>query len=195
MCSIAATPGSYSSGSMCRRCSAPLKSLVGKHDFASFETAGSERETTERTVFDLRFAGENESSITSAQNRICEPRAVLHPIARSHRPAKGAFDSQRQDCANRSRRRWLPVQHGAQHRRHLVEVGQGKQPESWVAEVLAARDRRRAGRPRRRRAVVQCISVQRMLLNVIVKPCITADTATLAVPAASAAIVGCDASK
>ena len=27
----------------------------------------------------------------------------------------------------------------------LAEVGQGKKPESWVAEVLAARDRRRAG--------------------------------------------------
>jgi tRNA pseudouridine38-40 synthase len=27
----------------------------------------------------------------------------------------------------------------------LVEVGQGRQRESWVAEVLAAHDRRRAG--------------------------------------------------
>jgi tRNA pseudouridine38-40 synthase len=27
----------------------------------------------------------------------------------------------------------------------LVEVGRGRRPESWVAEVLNARDRRRAG--------------------------------------------------
>jgi len=86
--------------------------LVGKHDFASFETAGSERETTERTVFELMVT------------RIKEPDHLIEIEIE----ADGFLYNMVRNVVGT-----------------LVEVGQERQRESWVAEVLAARDRRRAG--------------------------------------------------
>jgi len=88
------------------------EALVGKHDFASFETAGSERETTERTVFELMVT------------RIKEPDHLIEIEIE----ADGFLYNMVRNVVGT-----------------LVEVGQERQRESWVAEVLAARDRRRAG--------------------------------------------------
>ena len=87
--------------------------LFGTHDFASFETSGSERKDSIRTVYELRIErgrGEQQHSIAIE----VEADGFLYNMVRA---IVGT----------------------------LVEVGRGAQPESWVAEVLAAADRRTAG--------------------------------------------------
>lgn len=93
-----------------RQAAAPL---VGTHDFTSFETSGSPRLTTVRTVLDLaleRRAGELTDRIVVE----VEADGFLYNMVRN---IVGT----------------------------LVEVGKGKQPASWPAEVLALRDRTKAG--------------------------------------------------
>jgi tRNA pseudouridine38-40 synthase len=87
--------------------------LVGTHDFASFQTSGSSRLTTIRTVFEL-----------DVQRRAAEltDRVVIEV------EADGFLYNMVRNIAGT-----------------LVEVGKGKQPASWPAEVLHARDRRAAG--------------------------------------------------
>jgi tRNA pseudouridine38-40 synthase len=87
--------------------------LVGTHDFISFQSSGSERETTERTVFDLTIQRHEPPDDQVVQLEI-EASGYLYNMVRN---IVGT----------------------------LVEVGQGRQNENWVAEVLSACDRRRAG--------------------------------------------------
>lgn len=90
------------------------QALVGTHDFASFETAGSERESSVRTVLALRV----ERVSPASSNRISievEGDGFLYNMVRA---IVGT----------------------------LVEVGRGAQSETWPAQVLAARDRKAAGR-------------------------------------------------
>ena len=89
------------------------KSLIGTHDFASFQSAGSKRETTVRTIFDLSLA------------RLPEPETNVLQIDVE---ADGFLYNMVRNIVGT-----------------LLEVGQGAQPASWVTEVLAARDRQRAG--------------------------------------------------
>jgi tRNA pseudouridine38-40 synthase len=90
------------------------QTLAGKHDFASFQSAGSERESTVRTLFAVavtREAGEQ-----AAQVRIeVEGDGFLYNMVR--------------------------VIAGT-----LVEVGLGQRDEHSLGEVLAACDRRVAGK-------------------------------------------------
>ena len=44
--------------------------LIGTHDFISFQSSGSERETTERTVFDLTIQRTNRRTIMSCNWRL-----------------------------------------------------------------------------------------------------------------------------
>ncbi len=88
--------------------------LVGTHDFSSFQTAGSRRQTSVRTIFDLAVKrGEGESRCLILLE--VEGDGFLYNMVRT---IVGT----------------------------LVQIGLGNRPESWVAEVLAARDRRTAGR-------------------------------------------------
>lgn len=87
--------------------------LVGRHDFASYETTGSQRLTTTRTVFDL-LVERRESELTSRIIIEVEADGFLYNMVRN---IVGT----------------------------LVAVGKGKQPASWPAEALAARDRTKAG--------------------------------------------------
>jgi tRNA pseudouridine38-40 synthase len=89
------------------------QALVGRHDFSSFETAGSERPSSVRTITELyvaRGAGELAERVTMD----VAGDGFLYNMVRT---IVGT----------------------------LVEVGKGARDESWPAEVLAARDRRRAG--------------------------------------------------
>ena len=101
-----------------RRAAAPL---VGRHDFASFETSGSERATSLRTVFELELergrGGRSQQGTDEAANEIVleiEADGFLYNMVR--------------------------VIVGT-----LVEVGRGVQDEAWPARTLAACDRRAAG--------------------------------------------------
>ncbi len=85
------------------------QALVGKHDFASFESAGSERPDSVRTLFAVnvaRVADRITIEVTGDGFLYNMVRAIVGT---------------------------------------LVEVGKGSRDAAWVAEVLAARDRRRAG--------------------------------------------------
>jgi tRNA pseudouridine38-40 synthase len=89
------------------------QALTGTHDFRSFQTRGSERRTTVRTVYELsvrRGGGPDRHAITIE----IEADGFLYNMVR---------------CIVGT----------------LVQVGRGNRPESWVAEVLAACDRRAAG--------------------------------------------------
>lgn len=86
--------------------------LVGRHDFASFESAGSERTSTVRTVTRLDV-----QRGTECRDRIeieIEGDGFLYNMVRA---IAGT----------------------------LVEVGRGLRDETWLAKVLASRDRRQAG--------------------------------------------------
>lgn len=90
------------------------KLLLGTHDFCSFETSGSQRTSTVRTIFDLEVqrgrAGESDLVTTEV-----EADGFLYNMVRT---IVGT----------------------------LLDVGRGARPASWVAEVLAARNRSAAGR-------------------------------------------------
>jgi tRNA pseudouridine38-40 synthase len=89
------------------------RSLVGRHDFSSFEASGSRRASSVRTISELvvqRRPGDH------LERMVIEVEAdgFLYNMVRN---IVGT----------------------------LVEVGRAKRPVSWPSEVLAARDRRRAG--------------------------------------------------
>ncbi len=88
--------------------------LQGTHDFRSFQTSGSKRQSTVRTIFDIsvrRGSGEDRHMVYIE----VEADGFLYNMVRA---IVGT----------------------------LVEVGRGSRPPAWVAEVLAACDRRLAGR-------------------------------------------------
>jgi tRNA pseudouridine38-40 synthase len=105
--------------------------LVGQHDFCSFETSGSERETSVRTVFEI--------SLTRGH----AGRFGSHPMASAGLPPECVPDELviMEVEADGFLYNMVRAIVGT-----LVEVGQGKRDESWPAAVLGARDRRAAGR-------------------------------------------------
>lgn len=108
--------------------------LVGPHDFASFQTSGSERLSTIRTVRQIEVL-----------------RPSSHPTELGQGRAGGRARPLPTSAAD-SDRVWIEVEaDGFLYNMvrnitgTLVTVGKGSRPPEWVAEVLAARDRRRAG--------------------------------------------------
>jgi tRNA pseudouridine38-40 synthase len=89
------------------------QALVGRHDFSSFETAGSERADSIRTVHEV---------------------SVLRPLAA--RPDHVAIEVFGDGFLYNMVRTIVGT---------LVEVGTGARDADWLAMVLAARDRRKAG--------------------------------------------------
>jgi tRNA pseudouridine38-40 synthase len=85
------------------------QALVGRHDFVSFESAGSERPDTVRTIQEL--------TVAQVGDRVTIEVAGDGFLYNMVRAIVGT----------------------------LLEVGRGTRDESWVAEVLADRDRRQAG--------------------------------------------------
>jgi tRNA pseudouridine38-40 synthase len=102
------------------------QSLVGAHDFASFQSVGSERDSTVRTIFDAsvsRGAGQGRRGAPTASVDD-ETTALIHfEVA-----GNGFLYNMVRALAGT-----------------LVEVGRGRREENWVAEVIAARDRSAAG--------------------------------------------------
>jgi len=89
------------------------QSLLGTHDFSSFETSGSARVTSVRTISDLPV-------------RRCDGKTMDRIVLEVE--ADGFLYNMVRNIVGT-----------------LAAVGRGKQPPSWVAEVLTAKDRKRAG--------------------------------------------------
>ena len=118
--------------------------LVGTHDFSSFETTGAPRKTSVRTVYELcvergtvrsspllpgegpgvRAGGDSLSIAKTGMSSLASPDIVTIEIE-----ANGFLYNMVRTIVGT-----------------LVDVGRRARPESWPGEVLAAHDRRRAGR-------------------------------------------------
>jgi tRNA pseudouridine38-40 synthase len=96
---------------------AGAQNLVGTHDFASFQSVGSERESTVRTIF--------AASVGTLATPTFEESAALVSVEVE---GDGFLYNMVRSIAGT-----------------LVEVGRGRRPSEWVAEVVAARDRAAAG--------------------------------------------------
>jgi tRNA pseudouridine38-40 synthase len=114
---------------------AAAQHLVGTHDFESFQSAGSERESTIRTLFtsSVSALGSAQASLTSRGEIWRDPRAE---------PGADEADSLLAIEVEGDGFLYNMVRSIAGT---LVEVGRGKRDPSWVADVLAARDRTQAG--------------------------------------------------
>jgi tRNA pseudouridine38-40 synthase len=106
------------------------QALVGKHDFSSFETAGSERPDSIRTIHELTVVRAcTEPSFLAGNPRVSERRVhVSHDLITVDVAGDGFLYNMVRTIVGT-----------------LVEVGVGKQDVDWPGEVLAAQDRRRAG--------------------------------------------------
>jgi tRNA pseudouridine38-40 synthase len=104
--------------------------LEGAHDFAAFKAAGGTTRSTEREVFSSRLIPDIQA---------CDPRSSAAPFASSVSSASSSLI--------------LYEIAGSGFLRHmvrnivgtLVEIGRGRRPVEWMPEVLAGRDRTRAG--------------------------------------------------
>ena len=111
--------------------------LLGRHDFRSFASSGSPRQTTVRTL-----------------RRLSVQRAACRPVGLTvNGPTGGATDGQGR-AGQGGAADWILVEAEADGFLYnmvralvgtLVEVGRGARSETWPAEVRAAQDRRRAG--------------------------------------------------
>lgn len=94
--------------------------MIGTHDFTSFQSVGSERESTIRTIFAVEIA----QLVPGSSNRGHESDALITIDVEGD----GFLYNMVRTIAGT-----------------LVEVGRGKRPPEWVAEVIAAKDRCTAG--------------------------------------------------
>jgi tRNA pseudouridine38-40 synthase len=112
---------------------AAARALEGAHDFASFQATGGERLTTERLVFSSRVVAGLEPCLR-AEEGVPATRSAAGP---------GAGDGRLivyEIAGNGFVRHMVRIIVGT-----LVEIGRGRRPVEWVDEVLASRDRARAG--------------------------------------------------
>jgi tRNA pseudouridine38-40 synthase len=93
--------------------------LRGRHDFSAFQAAETDAHSPERTVFTSRLASEPPAIGTLRSGRL-----LTYEIS-----GDGFLRHMVRSIVGT-----------------LVEVGRGRQPSSWVGEVLASRNRSRAGR-------------------------------------------------
>jgi tRNA pseudouridine38-40 synthase len=105
--------------------------LVGRHDFSSFESAGSERPDSIRTIHELTVAcrGHVDESLRDSKLAVSErlPHEGSNQITIDVAGDGFLYNMVRTIVGT------------------LVEVGRGSREVDWPASVLAARDRRQAG--------------------------------------------------
>ena len=112
--------------------------MVGTHDFASFQSVGSERESTVRTIFAVevtRFSPGLRPGVGSPTEYAWPQRPRRYPRAEPG-AALVTIDVEGDGFLYNMVRTIAGT---------LVEVGRGKRPPEWVAEVIAAKDRCAAG--------------------------------------------------
>jgi tRNA pseudouridine38-40 synthase len=103
--------------------------LVGRHDFSAFETAGSERPHSVRTIHELTVGREivvaslRDAAVSERPHFMGSPNLITIEVA-----GDGFLYNMVRTIVGT-----------------LVEVGRGNRDTNWPAEVLATRNRRRAG--------------------------------------------------
>lgn len=112
--------------------------LVGTHDFSSFENAGSERQSSVRTVFELVVARcHGPGARTLSADRGGVRQTDLGVSNESDRDGFVSVEIEADGFLYNMVRAIVGT---------LVEVGQGRRDEAWPAEVLSACDRKAGGR-------------------------------------------------
>ncbi|MEX2185487.1 MAG: tRNA pseudouridine(38-40) synthase TruA [Pirellulales bacterium] len=109
------------------------QSLVGTHDFTSFQTAGSERQSTVRTIYELSVRRGDAGLLAAPIDAKNEPDALANempsgPLIAIEVEGNGFLYNMVRAIAGT-----------------LVEVGRGKRGVHWPGEALAACDRSAAG--------------------------------------------------
>jgi len=123
-------PGRLDEAAMARA----ARALVGTHDFSSFETTGAERKDSIRTIYELEVErGRGGGPSVGEPCRTGQPQAGQ---GRGARPHLITIEVEADGFLYNMVRAIVGT---------LVEVGRGAREESWIAKVLAATDRRRAG--------------------------------------------------
>ena len=97
--------------------------LLGKHDFSCFESVGAERATSVRTIFEI-FVRRGRAG----QGRGPRSEAADSPFITLEVEADGFLYNMVRAIVG-----------------SLVEIGRAAQSQSWLAEVLESKDRKRAG--------------------------------------------------
>ena len=92
--------------------------LIGRHDFACFEASGSPRATSVRTVSDLVVQRQGTEQLGPF-----DPVRLVVEVE-----ANGFLYNMVRNIVG-----------------SLVEIGRGRQPVHWLSQVVASRDRKRAG--------------------------------------------------
>ncbi|MCI0332666.1 MAG: tRNA pseudouridine(38-40) synthase TruA [Planctomycetes bacterium] len=109
------------------------QALVGRHDFSSFESAGSERPDSIRTINELTVArGFQVDESAAADSKLAVSERLPHFGTSNRVTIEVAGDGFLYNMV----RTIVGT---------LVEVGRGTRDVNWPAEVLAAQDRRAAG--------------------------------------------------
>jgi tRNA pseudouridine38-40 synthase len=106
------------------------QALVGRHDFSSFESAGSERPDSVRTITELTTIRHVDEFLRNSKSAVSEKLPHVPTSDRVTIEVAGdgfLYNMVRAIVGT------------------LIEVGAGKRSIEWPAEVLAARDRRAAG--------------------------------------------------
>jgi tRNA pseudouridine38-40 synthase len=111
---------------------AAAQALVGEHDFASFQSVGSERQSTVRTIYELRVA-------RGDLGLLALPQPAASSITGSEKNCEGELIAIEVE-GNGFLYNMVRAIAGT-----LVEVGRGKQDSRWPAQALAARNRAAAG--------------------------------------------------
>ena len=106
--------------------------LLGRHDFSSFETAGSERPDSIRTIHEVTVVGSSHVDASLGDANFPDSERLPHVFP----PELITIDVAGDGFLYNMVRTIVGT---------LIEVGVGKRDVSWPAEVLATMDRRRAG--------------------------------------------------
>ena len=116
---------------------AAAQAFIGEHDFASFQSEGSPRQSTVRTIFSISVFRCKEPGVNNPYPLSLIPYSlspIPYPLAPSPYPLLLEVEG------NGFLYKMVRTMAGT-----LAAVGSGKRPVDWVAEVIAAKDRCAAG--------------------------------------------------
>lgn len=104
---------------------AAARLICGRQDFASFQAAGSDRKTTVRDIRALEIIDQDKVAVSggAGEGDFDQVRNLAIEVE-----ADGFLYNMVRNIVG-----------------SLVEIGRGKRPPNWIAEVIAARDRKVAG--------------------------------------------------